>query len=153
MDRMLTWTRYIVLIGVVGLLLAAVAGFVVSVTETIELVWHVVTHIADPDLQVQEVYFIKLVDGFLVATGLLIFALGLYEIFFHPLNVPDALKFTSIGQLKTSLANIIALTLAVAFLTLVQEEADASSILLKGTAIAAVIVVLVFFSRSGDKEH
>lgn len=152
MDRILGLTRYIVLIGVAGLLLAALAGFVLSLTETGELVWHVFTHIADPNLEIQEVSFIKLVDGFLIATGLLIFALGLYEIFFHQLDLPDALKFTTIGQLKTSLANIIALTLAVTFLTLVQEHADSQTILWQGLAIAAVIAVLVYFAH-GDKAH
>lgn len=153
MDRSLTLTRYIVLIGVVGLLLASLAEFVLALTETGELVYHVFTHIADPALEVQEVYFIRLVDGFLVATGLLIFALGLYEIFFRPLNVPEALKFTSIAQLKSSLASIISLTLAVTFLTLVQEESDGMTVLVKGIAIAAVIAVLVFFSRSGGQDH
>jgi uncharacterized membrane protein YqhA len=153
MDRILGLTRYVVLIGVVGLLLAAFAGFILALTETGELVWHVFTHIGDPNLEVQEVSFIKLVDGFLISTGLLIFALGLYEIFFHQLDLPEALKFTTIGQLKTSLANIIALTLAVTFLTLVQEHADTQSVLWQGIAIAAVIAVLVFFSRGGDKGH
>jgi uncharacterized membrane protein YqhA len=153
MERWLARTRYIVLVGVFGLLLASFAEFVVSVAETVELVVHVFTHIADPALEIQEVYFIKLVDGFLVATGLLIFALGLYEIFFRQLDLPDALKFTTIGQLKSSLANIIVLTLAVTFLTLVQEGADSTQVLYYGVAISAIIVVLVYFTRGGDKEH
>ena len=152
MDRFLPLTRYIVIIGVIGLLIAAFAGFVVSLVETVELVWHIGTHIADPTLESQEVNFIKLVDGFLVATGLLIFALGLYEVFFRPLDLPEGLKFSTIGQLKSSLASIIALTLAVTFLTMVQEEDSPLTVLLKGLAIAAVILVLVFFARS-DKEH
>lgn len=152
MDRILGLTRYIVLIGVFGLLLAALAGFILALTETGELVFHVFSHIADRNLEIQEVSFIKLVDGFLIATGLLIFALGLYEIFFHQLDLPEALKFTTIEQLKTSLANIIALTLAVTFLTLVQEHADAQTVLLQGIAVAAVIAVLVYFSH-GDKSH
>jgi uncharacterized membrane protein YqhA len=152
MDRFLSLTRYIVLIGVVGLLLAAFAGFVVSLTETVELVYHIGSHLTDPALESQEINFIKLVDGFLVSTGLLIFALGLYEIFFSPLNLPKALQFTSIGQLKSSLAGIIALTLGVTFLTIVDTETDAMSILWKGLAIAAVILVLVYFARAGE-EH
>jgi uncharacterized membrane protein YqhA len=150
MDRSLTLTRYIVLIGVVGLLLASLAEFVLALTETGELVFHVFTHLNDPALEVQEVHFIRLVDGFLVSTGLLIFALGLYGIFIHPLNLPESLKFTSVGQLKTSLASIISLTLAVTFLALVQEGEDGMSVLVKGIAIAAVIAVLVFFARTGD---
>lgn len=148
MDRMLIATRYIVLVGVVGLVLASFAGFALALIETGELVWQVITRIAEPNLEVLEVSFIKLVDGFLVATGLLIFAFGLYEIFIRPLDLPAALKFTTIGQLKTSLANIIALTLAVSFLTFVQEGEEGLNILYKGLAIAAVVAVLVLFSRS-----
>lgn len=152
MERMLTYTKYIVLIGVVGLLVASIAGFVLSTYETAELVWKIFTHLADPNLEVQEVNFIKLVDGFLVATGLLIFGLGLYEIFIQQLDLPVSLRFTTIGQLKSSLANIIILTLAITFLTSVQEHEDATSVLLKGIAIAAVILVLVFFARSGERD-
>ncbi len=152
MDRSLSLTRYIVLIGVIGLLLASVAGFALAVVETGELIWKIFTHLADPDLEVQEVNFIKLVDGFLVSTGLLIFGLGLYEIFFRPLPLPEALKFTTIGQLKSSLANIIILTLAITFLAAVQEHEEATSVLLKGIAIAAVILVLVLFARSGEHD-
>lgn len=150
MERTLTLTRYIVLIGVVGLVLASLAEFILALTETGSLVFYVATHLGDPTLEVREVQFIRLVDGFLVATGLLIFALGLYEIFFRPLNLPEALKFTTIGQLKTSLASIISLTLAVTFLTIVQEGEEPMTVLLKGLAIAAVIAVLVLFSRSGE---
>lgn len=152
MDRMLSLPRYIILIAVVGLLLAAFAGFVVSFTETVELVYHIATHLTDPALESQEVNFIKLMDGFLVSTGLLIFSLGLYDIFFHPLKLPASLQYSSIAQLKTSLAGIVALTLGVTFLTIVDSETDYTSILFKGLAIAAVIIVLVFFARNGE-EH
>lgn len=148
MNRLLTSSRYIILIGVVGLLLGAFAGFALALVETIQLVLYVATHLGDPHLEVQEVYFIKLVDGFLISTGLLIFGLGLYGIFFGPLELPESLKFSSLGQLKTSLASIIALTLAVTFLTLVQEKADAQTVLFNGIAVAAVIGVLIFFARA-----
>lgn len=153
MDRFLTYTRYIILIGVIGLLVASLAGFVLAVYETGQLVWFIMTHLSDPNLEVEEVYFIKLVDGFLVSTGLLIFGLGLYEIFIRQLEMPEALRFTTIGQLKASLANIIVLTLAVTFLTSVQEHEDATTVLLKGAAIAAVIVALVFFARNDKESH
>lgn len=152
MIRSLTLTKYIVLLGVIGLLVASLAGFVLALTETFNLVRYVIEHLADPKIEIEEVYFIKLVDGFLVSTGLLIFGLGLFEIFIQPLELPEALRFTTIGQLKATLANIIILTLAVSFLTFVQEGEDAQTILLKGAGIAAVIIVLVFFARYGDGE-
>ena len=152
MERGLTFTKYIVLIGVVGLLVASLVAFLVNVVETIELVSHVITNLTGPNLEIQEVAFIKLVDGFLVATGLLVFGVGLYEIFIQRLNLPEALKFTTIGQLKSTLANIIVLTLAVSFLAFVQEGDDASTILLKGAGIAIVIIVLVYFAHSGEHD-
>ncbi len=151
MDRILTATRYMVLIGVAGLLLAALAGFLLAVIETAQLIAYIGIHAMDPELEVQEVHFIKLVDGFLISTGLLIFAIGLYEIFIHPLNVPEGLKFSTIGQLKSSLASIVALTLGVAFLALVQEGADPMTIFWTGLAIAVVIVALVLFARGDHK--
>lgn len=152
MIRSLTLTKYIVLIGVVGLLVAALTGFVVALTQTFNLVQYAIVHLTDPELEIEEVYFIKLVDGFLVSTGLLVFGLGLFEIFIRPLDLPEALKFSTIGQLKSTLANIIILTLAVSFLTFVQEDQDPQAILLKGAGIAAVIIVLVFFARYGESE-
>jgi uncharacterized membrane protein YqhA len=149
MYRMLSLTRYMVLIGVVGLLIAAAAGFVFALVETAELVSSIASHFANPELEIQEAHFIRLVDGFLISTGLLIFALGLYEIFFQPLDVPEALKFTTIGELKSSLASIIALTLAVTFLARLQEGEEATSLLYMGLAVAAVIITLVIFAR-GD---
>lgn len=78
----------------------------------------------------------------------------MFEIFIRPLELPSALRFRTIGELKTTLASIIVLTLAVTFLTMVQEPIeDAMSILLKGLAIAAVILALVFFARNGEKEE
>lgn len=152
MVRSLTLTKYIVLLGVIGLLIASLAGFVLATVETVKLVQYVIWHFADPELEIEEVYFIKLVDGFLVSTGLLVFGLGLFQIFIQPLNLPEALRFTTIGQLKSTLANIIVLTLAVSFLTFVQEGEDAQTILLKGAGIAAVIIVLVLFARYGETE-
>ncbi|MCG3141624.1 MAG: hypothetical protein HDKAJFGB_02938 [Anaerolineae bacterium] len=152
MVRSLTLTKYIVLLGVIGLLIASLAGFVLATVETVKLVQYVIWHFADPELEIEEVYFIKLVDGFLVSTGLLVFGLGLFQIFIQPLNLPEALRFTTIGQLKATLANIIVLTLAVSFLTFVQEGEDAQTILLKGAGIAAVIIVLVLFARYGETE-
>lgn len=58
-----------------------------------------------------------------------------------------------IGQLKTSLASIIALTLAITFLAAIQEGEEPQAVLLKGIAVAAVIAVLVFFSRAGEKDQ
>lgn len=152
LDRALTFTKYIVLLGVFGLLIAALAGFGLALYETAKLIGFIFQHLSDPNLEVEEVYFIKLVDGFLVSTGLLIFALGLYEIFVRQLDLPPALRFTSIGQLKSSLASIIVLTLGVTFLASVQEHEDGLTILLKGIGIAAVIAVLVYFSRNHDRE-
>lgn len=152
MDRTISATKYIVLVGIIGLVCASLVGFLLSSVETFELIWHVLTHLTDPELDVQEVNFIKVVDGFLVSTGLLIFGIGLYEIFIRPLPLRKSLQFTSIDQLKSTLANIIALTLAVSFLAFVQQGEPAMNLLLEGAGIGIIIVVLVFFARDQKGE-
>ena len=51
--------------------------------------------------------FIALMDGFLIATGLLIFALGLYELFVHDLALPEWLMLHNLHDLKVRLSSVI----------------------------------------------
>lgn len=145
MERALSLSRYIVLIGVVGLIIGSLGAFVVSFAETITLIVEIVQHASD--LEVQEVNFIKLIDGFLVATGLLMFALGLYELAIQPLSLPRPFMFENLHELKASLANIVILTFAVTFLAFLQEGEDAQTILFKGAGTALVIAALIWFAR------
>jgi uncharacterized membrane protein YqhA len=148
MDRLLQSSRYFVLLGVVSLVVASIAGFCVTFVETVHLIIDVAHHL--DKLELEWVYFIRLIDGALVSTGLLMFGLGLFELCLRPLPLPAALVFNSFLELKASLANIIILTLAVSFLAAVQEYDDAVTVFLKGFGIAAVIAVLTIFARGRD---
>ena len=56
--------------------------------------------------------FIELMDAFLIATALLIFAIGLYELFIEDIAMPEWLEVHSLHDLKAKLASVIVLVLA-----------------------------------------
>jgi len=87
-----------------------------------------------------------------VATGLLIFALGLFELFIGPLNLPEWLAISHLHQLKSRLASILVLVLAVTFLEHYVE--GAAPVALLESAVAATLVggLLIAFSYFGKKE-
>ena len=88
-ERALWNSRFIVVIAVVASMAAAIAVFWITTVD----VWYAVTHIlhyADPTLSAEArkglhddtvTHVVEVVDGYLLATVMLIFALGMYELF------------------------------------------------------------------------
>ena len=66
---------------------------------------------------------VQVIDGFLIAAGLLIFALGLYELFIGDIELPQWLVIQDLDALKAKLAGIIVMVIAVTFLERL-ESAD-----------------------------
>jgi hypothetical protein len=75
MKSILEKSRYLAIIGVVSLLIAAVTAFAWGLIKTINTIALVITSAGRDAAIIIE--FIKIVDGFLVATAILIFALSL----------------------------------------------------------------------------
>ncbi len=87
-------SRLIVIVAVISSLLAAVALFYMSTVDA----WHMVVHLlnyASPDLNTQQrmelraetiTHVVEMVDGFLLATVMLIFGMGLYELFISKID-------------------------------------------------------------------
>jgi uncharacterized membrane protein YqhA len=98
------------------------------------------------------VAFIELMDAFLIATGLLIFALGLYELFVHDLTLPEWLTLHNLHDLKARLSSVIVLVMTVAFLEHLVEWQDPQGTLFFGIAVTVVSAALIAFSKLGEKE-
>ncbi|MCS7199328.1 MAG: YqhA family protein [Caldimicrobium sp.] len=94
---------------------------------------------------------ITIMDNFLLAVILYIFALGLYELFIGPLNVPPWLKIEGIDQLKAKLASVIILLLAITFTKRVVQWDRALDTLFFGISIGLVMGVLILYYKI--KEH
>ncbi len=96
--------------------------------------------------------FFSVIDMFLLAMVLYIFALGLYELFVGKLNVPPWLSIESVDQLKAKLASVMILFVAIAYVKLLVDWQNPVDTLLFGAATGILIAVLIQYYRAKE-EH
>ena len=95
-ERFLWSFRYVLLIAVVGLLLGCLVFLLVGVNEMVGLVITLVTQISTEGLGSVHDIYVKLllrgivgVDDILLATALLIFGLGIYDLFISRIDLAE----------------------------------------------------------------
>lgn len=124
-ESLLFGQRFVTFLAVLGSMLASMVLFVTSTLE----VWHGIVYacsglMGEPfKATKQVVFFVEAIDGYLFATVLIIFSIGLYELFINKIdpvslkddNRPNWLKISSIDDLKNSLAKVILMILVVSF--------------------------------------
>lgn len=148
MKRILEKSRYVVLIAVISLLVAAIATFVWGAVQTVFLVGRFIATPMDAALIVP---IVQLMDLFLLGTVLLVFALGLYELFIEKLALPEWLVIDDLKKLKGKLSDVVILILAIKFLEKLIESKNAQDILMMGIGVAVVIGGLVLFNFASAK--
>ena len=136
-------SRYLALIGVVGLLIASGAGFGWGLYKTAMLVYQMAIGV---DRFAGVVLFIKVVDYFLIATTILILAVSLYELFIAEICMPEWMLARSLHDLKAKMSSMIILVMAVKFLEDVLTIDVTVRLMQTGLAISVVSAVLIAFS-------
>jgi uncharacterized membrane protein YqhA len=147
----LSASRYLVIIAVLGSLAAAAALFVYGMAETIAVIAEAVTkmEVSSKGAKALALAFIEIVDLFLLGTVLLMIALGLYELFIDSeLKLPDWLHIRTFDDLKNKLVGVVLVVLAVIFLGHVVAWDGSKDLLGFGLAVAAVIAALTWFLMS-----
>jgi uncharacterized membrane protein YqhA len=130
LERLLWSSRLLVLPAVLASLAAAVTMFFLATADTVYLVGHALDYVR-PSLSAAEradIYgatvrhVVEIVDGYLLATFLLIFALGLYELFISKIDAASGsetadsvLVVLTLDDLKNRLAKVILMILIVKF--------------------------------------
>jgi uncharacterized membrane protein YqhA len=170
-ERALWNSRFIVVIAVIASMAAAIAVFWITTVD----VWYAVTHIlhyADPSLGPEArkalhddtvTHIVEVVDGYLLATVMLIFALGMYELFVSDIDEARESRTSSkilvietLDDLKSRLAKVILMILIVSlFEHAVKMDMNTPLDLLTfGGAIALVglALYLTHVSESGHEE-
>jgi uncharacterized membrane protein YqhA len=137
--RIIAATRYFALIGVIFGLLAALAAFGWGASKTIS----VVVKLVQGQTAGTAVALVQIMDGFLIAAGLLIFGLGLYELFIGELDLPDWLTIKNLDALKSKLAGIVMMVMVVSFLEMLETHDQPRDILFTGVAVALVSAPLI----------
>ena len=162
-------SRLIVLLAVVVSLMVALSMFFVAAVDAFYMISKLL-HYASPALTGAErielrtstvTHVVEVVDGFLLAIVLLIFSLGLYELFISKIdnaekaeNSSQVLLITSLDDLKGRLAKVILMILIVRFFeyALRIEFTTALDLLLLAGGIALLGLAL-YLSHLGDKSH
>jgi len=133
MERMfenaLWGSRFVVVVAVVASLVTAFAMFYMASVDAFFLVTHLGEYMspdlvgeARKDFRAESVtHVVEIIDGYLLATVLLIFSLGLYELFISKIEqaesseTPSVLAIHSLDDLKTRLGRVIIMILIVNF--------------------------------------
>lgn len=155
MHRFLSNTRYLVVLPVLGLAIAAAVFFIFGGFGLISLLVNVsIAAIGDisgvnqlpEELERGIIIFevVEYVHLFLVGTVLYITAIGLYQLFVHEIKFPDWLKIDSTEELETNLIGVTVVVLAVNFMGAV-FIGRAENLLQYGAGIALPIAALGLF--------
>lgn len=155
MHRFLSNTRYLVILPVLGLAVAAAVFFIFGgfglisllVKLSIALIGDMsgVTQLPE-ELERGIIIFevVEYVHLFLVGTVLYITAIGLYQLFVHEIKFPDWLKIDSTEELETNLIGVTVVVLAVNFMGAV-FVGRSENLLQYGAGIALPIAALGLF--------
>lgn len=162
-------SRFVIITAVIGSLLAGFAIFYMATVDVVNLFMHAM-HYADSGLTDEArkalhdstvTHIVEVVDGYLLATVMLIFSLGLYELFISDIDQAHGSKasskilvISSLDDLKSRLAKVILMILIV---TLFQEAINMKlttplDLVYLGASIALIALAL-YFSHAAEHDH
>ncbi|MEE9905469.1 MAG: YqhA family protein [Chlorobium sp.] len=152
--RLLSSTRYLIIIAVAGTFLSALTLIIYG---GISVVQQIADTILDGAVSAKgakslALGFIENADLFLVATALYIMSLGLYELFIDDtIKLPEWLIIHNLDDLKSKLIGVIVVVMAVIFLGHVVKWHGETEILYLGGAIGIVVAGLTYFTGQKKK--
>lgn len=165
MTRFLLKTRYLIIVPILGLALAASLFFIIGGIGLVRLLFEYLSTtlgITQPSAEAgQSVVIFEVVEyvhTFLIGTVLYITAVGLYQLFIHEISFPEWLKIENTEELETNLIGVTVVVLAVNFMGAV-FAGNTESLLQYGAGIALPIAALGLFvglrawSAKVGKEH
>jgi len=162
-------SRFIVVIAVIASMAAAIAVFWITTVD----VWYAVTHIvgyADPSLSAEArrnlhdetvTHVVEVVDGYLLAIVMLIFALGMYELFVSDIEAARGSRTSSkillietLDDLKNRLAKVILMILIVAlFEHAVKMDMETPLDLLTFGGAIALVGLALYLTHVSESQH
>ncbi len=159
-------SRYVVFFAVLASLAASLAIFYMATVDVGYLVMHMV-HYADPGLTNETrkalhdetiTHVVEVVDGYLLATVMLIFALGMYELFISDIDEAKGSKassnilvINSLDDLKQRLAKVIIMILIVTIFELALKLKIGTTLdLLYLAATVALIGLALYLTHASE---
>lgn len=162
-------SRFVIIAAVIGSLLAGFAIFYMATVDVVNLFLHTL-HYADSSLTDEArkalhdstvTHIVEVVDGYLLAIVMLIFSLGVYELFISDIDQAHGSKasskilvISSLDDLKSRLAKVILMILIV---TLFEQAINMKlttplDLVYLGASIALIALAL-YFSHAAEPDH
>lgn len=142
-------SKYLVVIGVFSSLLAALMTVVWGAYKTVMMVPHFY-EVGFGSAKEIRVELIGVMDVFLIATALYIFAVGLYALFIGDVELPKWFQCANLHDLKVVLSRVIILVMAVTFLEHLVVWESGHETLMFAVAIAVIMAALIAYGRMTD---
>lgn len=165
-ETLLWQSRLVVLTAVVASLATSLAMFYVATVDAFYMIVHLPEYVSSAlDLDARNelrrstiTHVVEIVDGYLLATILLIFALGLYELFISKIDMakrcetaPRVLVIENLDDLKARLGKVVLMILIVKFFEhAIAMEFEQPMDLLTFAGGIALIGLALYLSHSGE---
>ena len=149
LPRTMVATRYLVLIPIVGLALAAAMLFIFGGIKLLELIWETTlvffglapAHETELPIYVE---IVEYVHTFLIGTVLYLTSVGFFQLFIRKVDFPRWLRVSNTEELETNLIGVTVVVLAINFMAL-SFNTDGDYLVRYGTSIALPIAALGLF--------
>ena len=164
-EKMLWNSRFVVLTAVIASLITAMAMFFMASVDVYYMVSHLGGYLsadlvgaARADFRAATVtHVVEVIDGYLLATVLLIFSLGLYELFISKIDEAEGsdhskvLAIHSLDDLKARLGRVVLMILIVNFFEhAISMEFETALDLLALAGGIGLIALALYFSHADD---
>ncbi len=146
---MMVVTRYIVLIPIIGLALAAAMLFIFGGIKLLTLIWETSlaflglgpAHASELPIYVE---IVEYVHTFLIGTVLYLTAVGFFQLFIKKVDFPRWLRISNAEELETNLIGVTVVVLAINFMA-ISFNKNGDYLVRYGIAIAMPIAALGLF--------
>lgn len=144
MKKILEYSKYIAIPGIISLLFASIAAFIWGGIKTFDVILIIIN--SSGKAPTISIALIKLIDSVLISVALFIFASSLYQLFIGTLDLPSWMLSENLYELKAKLGSMVILVMAVTFLEHLVEWKDPVGTLYFGISVAIVSGMLAVFS-------
>ncbi len=147
-------SRILVIIAIIGMILTSIIVIITGFAELFRIISFIIHEgmLSEEAGKFLSVTVTEMIDLYLIGLVLIIFSLGLYQLFIDSdIDLPEWLDTPSFDVLKARLLIVIVVVLAVLFLGYASTATDGRTIAGLGIGIALVIIAIGYILSIASK--
>jgi uncharacterized membrane protein YqhA len=147
-------SRFLVIIAIIGMIITSIIVIITGFAELFRIVEFLLHDglLSEEAGKFLSVTVTEMIDLYLIGLVLIIFALGLYQLFIdQDIDLPEWLDTPSFDVLKARLLIVIVVVLAVLFLGYASTASDGTMIAGLGIGISLVIIAIGYILSIASK--